>query len=111
MDSLLRFCSIRSCFRLLRFAKGLANILNNCAFVIKFHKNYVRINDNQIRMLDKLRNCMSHFFVNVYAYLHSKQNKSGIGHMKNLDMKNKCRSYHVHMLPVYFFRDTLLEFQ
>ena len=41
-------CSIRSCFRLLRFANGLGHISQNSAFVIQFHTNYVRINYNKI---------------------------------------------------------------
>ena len=52
---------MRSCFRLLRFTNGLANISNNSAFVIQFHTNYVRINDNKIRVLVMLCNRKSHF--------------------------------------------------
>ena len=59
-------CSIRSCFRLLYFANGLAHISKNSAFVIQFHTNYVRINYNKICVLEMLRNHMSHFSGNGF---------------------------------------------
>ena len=60
MKNTIALLNMTNCF------EHLASISNNSVFVIQFHTNYVRINDNQIRVLDILRNRMSHFSGNAY---------------------------------------------
>ena len=72
MDSILQYLLYKILLCLLRLANGLANISNNSAFVIQFHTNYLRINGNQICLLDMLRNGMSHFSGNmIFRYVHA----------------------------------------